>query len=213
MTTTDEPAHAVRVTASPDLDAVSATLTAAFHDDPVMAWAIPSGTDDRERYLGAFFRLTTRFLLDHGGLVAMSADYRAVLVWSGVGEEADASENEEFLDLLSSQTGPSGDRVRTLMAALDDHHPVGLPPHFHVLYAAVRPHARGDGIRRSLTGALRALRHREQIGAYGEASSLRSLRLWERLGGERIGAAIELPDGGPSLYPFFLPAPSSPDTL
>ncbi len=197
------------ISGQPDLDAVVATLTIAFWEDPIMTWAIPLDTVERTRYMDAFFGVTTRLLLDHGGLVASSANYDAVLVWSGANDaEVTDEENLDFLGELEESTGPCGGRLRTLMEALDDHHPADLPPHCHMLFAAVRPEARGSGARAALTEARRDLQYRDGVGVYGEASSNRSLRLWQRLGFERVGSEIRLPEGGPSLYPIFAAAPS-----
>lgn len=199
------------VTGSPDLDAVVATLVAAFRDDPVIEWAIPPTTLGRDYHLAAFFASTTEFLLEHGGIVAAPKDYSAVLVWSLPGEPAVSdAENRAFLDRLAASTGACGPRVRALMEALDAHHPADLPPHCHVMFAAVRPEHRGTGVRAALTDALRAMRLHDGVGVYAEASSTRNLRLWERLGGKRIGEDIVLPDGGPSLYPIFFGRPPEP---
>ncbi len=198
------------ISGEPDLEAVVGTLSCAFWQDPIMTWAIPLEVADRARFMDAFFATTTRMLLDHGGLVASSANYDAVLVWSGHQDtEVSAEENLHYLGKLEESTGPCGSRVRTLMQALDDNHPADLPPHCHMLFAAIRPEARGSGAREALTEARRELQRRDGVGVYGEASSTRSLRLWERLGFERVGSEIVLPDGGPSLYPIFAGAPST----
>ncbi|MDV7246739.1 MULTISPECIES: hypothetical protein [Rhodococcus] len=211
MTLSDASATVPVVTADPDLAAVVDTLVTAFRDDPIIEWAIPPNTLGRDYHLAAFFASTTEFLLNHGGIVAAPHDYSAVLVWSPPGEPAVSDvENRVFLDRLTASTGACGPRVRTLMEALDAHHPVDLPPHCHVMFAAVRPEHRGTGVRAALTDALRAMRLHDGVGVYAEASSTRNLRLWERLGGQRVGAEIVLPDGGPSLYPIFFGRPPEP---
>jgi hypothetical protein len=189
------------VTSTPDLDAVVATLSCAFADDPVINWAMPTDVPERARYLDSFFRITTRHLLDNGGAVAATASYDGVLVWSGT-EASSEADDEAVLVQLEQECGPCGPKVRTLMHTLDEHHPTDLPLHVHALYAAIRPETRGSGAREMLIGAFRELRVTHRFGVYAEASSLRSLRLWERLGSQRIGAEIVLPDG-PSLYPIY----------
>ncbi|MDJ0362808.1 hypothetical protein [Rhodococcus sp. H29-C3] len=192
------------VTGQPDLDAVVATLTASFGQDPVIEWAIPSDTSERKRYLDAFFGIVTKDILDRGGMAATSPDNDAVLVWSTPDDVvATDDENTVLLDRLESATGPTGRRVRILIELLDAHHPANLPPHCHVMFAAVRERSRGTGVRGTMTGALRELRLADGVGVYAEASSERSLRLWERLGLSRVGSEIVLPDGGPKLFPIF----------
>lgn len=192
------------VTGEPDLDAVVATLTASFAQDPIIEWAIPTDTPERSRHLDSFFAIVTEDILDRGGMVATSSDYDAVIVWSTPSDSVPTDdESALLLDLLESATGPSGRRVRTLMELLDEHHPTDLPPHCHVMFAAVRESSRGTGARAAVTGALRELRLADGVGVYAEASSERSLRLWERLGLTRVGSEIVLPDGGPKLFPLF----------
>ncbi|MDJ0394200.1 hypothetical protein QMK17_12760 [Rhodococcus sp. G-MC3] len=192
------------VTSAPDLDAVVATLTASFGQDPIIEWAIPVDTPERSRYLDAFFSIVTTDILDRGGMAATSTDYDAVIVWSRP-TDAVPTEDESagLLDRLESATGPTGSRVRVLMELLDEHHPTDLPPHCHVMFAGVRERSRGTGVRAALTGTLRELRIADGVGVYAEASSERSLRLWERLGLSRVGSEIVLPDGGPKLFPLF----------
>lgn len=201
MTAIDELQEPI-ITADPDMDAVVATLVEGFAADPVIEWALPPATPDRHRYLDAFFRITTRFLLDHGGLVVATPSYDGVLVFSGT-DTPPEEDNERMLKTLAAACGPCGERVHTLMALLDERHPQDLPPHVHGLYCAVRPESRGSGARAMLTVAFRELREGRGLGVYGEASSERSLKLWERLGSKRVGEVIALPDGGPSLYPIF----------
>lgn len=192
------------VTGAPDLDAVVATLTASFGQDPIIEWAIPTDTPERRRYLDAFFAIVTKDILDRGGMAVTSADYDAVIVWSTPTDAVPTDdESAVLLDRLESATGPTGRRVRVLMELLDEHHPTDLPPHCHVMFAAVREGSRGTGVRAALTGALRELRLADGVGVYAEASSERSLGLWERLGLSRVGAEIVLPDGGPKLFPLF----------
>lgn len=189
------------VTATPDLAAVVATLSSSFSSDPVIEWAIPPSAPGRLGLLDAFFEITTRQLLDGGGLVAATPGYDGVVVWSGTDIPSDA-ENDRILDELLDRCGPCGPRVRLLMEILEAHHPVDLPPHVHCLYAAVRAESRGSGAREMIIGAFRELRVAQGLGVYAEASSQRSLKLWERLGSRRVGDSIDLPDG-PSLYPIF----------
>lgn len=201
MTTTSTPSTEPIVTATPDLDAVVATLSTSFASDPVIEWAIPPSVPSRREILDAFFEITTRQLLNGGGMVAATPEYDGVVVWSGTDAASDA-ENERVLGELVDRCGPCGPTVRLLMETLDAHHPVDLPPHVHCLYAAVRPESRGSGAREMIIGAFRELRIARGLGVYAEASSRRSLRLWERLGSRQTGSVIDLPDG-PSLYPIF----------
>ncbi|WP_156623986.1 GNAT family N-acetyltransferase [Mycobacterium sp. 852002-40037_SCH5390672] len=195
------------ISRQPDLEAVAETLSIAFAEDPVVQWAIPPDTANRARYLNAFFILTTQMIVDQGGFVASSPGYDAVVTWlsprrSGLPDCA----NRAFLDRLQEATGRCGLRLRTLMKRLDQCHPKDLPPHVYVVHMGIRPQARGSGLQESSARGLRDVLKACEAGCYAEASSTRSLRLWERLGIKRYGDEITLPDGGPSLYPLYIDA-------
>lgn len=186
------------VTATPDLDAVVATLVAAFRDDPVLRCTVPPGVAERDRWLDGFFRATTELLLTHDGLVGHTPGHEAVAVWSPPGEpDLDDAADAAWQERLATATGPCAARAATLMAALDAHHPTDLPPHVHVMFAAARPQAWGSGVVlvRALTGRL----GREDLGLYAEASSPDNLALWLEMGMGRVGGEIPLP-GGPPLF-------------
>lgn len=209
------------VTATPDLDAVVATLIAAFRDDPVLRWTMPPEVAERDRWLDGFFRATTELLLDHDGLVGHTPDHEAVAVWSPPGEpDLDDAAETAWQERLAAATGPCATRSMALMAALDDHHPADLPPHVHVMFAAARPEAWGSGV--VLVRALVRRLGRKDLGLYAEASSLDSLTLWLEMGMRRIGREIPLLDG-PPLFPIWRaastpirctdrPAPREPGT-
>jgi GNAT superfamily N-acetyltransferase len=71
------------------------------------------------------------------------------------------------------------------------------------MFAAVRPELQTRGNASAVSRALARLAEPIGAGVYAEASNLRSLALWERLGLRRIAPEIVLPDGGPTLYPIW----------
>jgi ribosomal protein S18 acetylase RimI-like enzyme len=143
-------------------------------------------------------------ILEHGGCVGMTPGYEAVGVFSPPGEpELTGSEQADFTDALLAACGEGGERAVTVMAALDAAHPADLPPHYHAMFAAVRPDARALGHGTQVARALAVVADAAGAGVYAEASNLMSLALWERLGVRRMGPEIALPDGGPILYPIW----------
>ncbi|MGY0055319.1 hypothetical protein ACWY4P_01890 [Streptomyces sp. LZ34] len=197
---------------STDLDTIVDTLTAAFiEDDPIVNWLIPHGTPDRERYLRGFLRAWVKFMLDHEGTAIVTADHSGVIVWepspSGRTVPIPAEDEEAFLADIAASTGPAEKRCLQLIEALDTNYPRDLPPHGHVALAAVRPDARGTDTRTALTDELVRLAVTLDLGGYCEASSERNALLWERLGMQRIGEAIQLPESDVSLIPMFIPPP------
>ncbi|WP_007513840.1 MULTISPECIES: GNAT family N-acetyltransferase [Pseudofrankia] len=191
-------------TSDPDLPAVVETLCLAFDTDPVTEWNFPRDLANRAALIEGFFRVTVGMILDHGGTVATTTDHVAIGVWSPPGEptltEAEAA---DYADALFKACGEGGERAAIIMQALDAAHPADLPPHYHVFFAGVRPGHQARGHALAVTRTLAAVTNAAGAGVYAEASNLRSLALWERLGLRRIGPEITLPDGGPSLYPIW----------
>jgi ribosomal protein S18 acetylase RimI-like enzyme len=192
-------------TAGVDMTQVMETLCVAFDRDPVTEWTFPRSMDNRDKLVEGFFRVITEMVLDHGGQIGATPDYAAVSVWSPPGEPTlTATEEADLVENLLAACGEGGERAVAVMRALDAGHPAGLPPHFHVTFAAVRPETQTRGSASMASQALARAALTAGAGLYAEASNQRSLALWERLGLRRIGDEITLP-GGPSLYPIWGP--------
>lgn len=204
----------IEVKTSTDVDVVVDILTAAFlEDDPVVDWLIPPGTPERERYLRGFLRAWVTFMLDHEGTAIVTADHAGVIVWepspSGRKTPVPPEDEEAFLADIAASTGPAEKRCLQLIELLDTHYPRDLPPHGHIALAAVRPEAQGEGARVALTDELVRLSLALGLGGYCEASSERSAMLWERLGMQRVGDPIPLPESEVGLIPMFIPPPGA----
>ncbi|MFC5057016.1 GNAT family N-acetyltransferase [Saccharothrix xinjiangensis] len=69
-------------------------------------------------------------------------------------------------------------------------------------YMGARPEAQGRGLGRVLMAGFASWCDHEGVGFYAEASSPRSLALYERVGFPRLGDPMALPDG-PLLHPVW----------
>ncbi|HSV64894.1 MAG TPA: GNAT family N-acetyltransferase [Mycobacteriales bacterium] len=184
-----------------DAERLAGILAEGFMDDPVSRWLFPDAEDRASRH-PAFFRVFTDHVLARGaGYLTTTND--AAALWLDVDPEGpQAPEIAE--ELLAAALGPNLDRFRTLDALMQAGHP-HQPAHAYLPFVAVLPRRQNHGIGAAL------LRHRlvalDATGtpAYLEASSARSLRLYERLGFTSLPATIELPDG-PEMYPMWRPA-------
>jgi GNAT superfamily N-acetyltransferase len=98
---------------------------------------------------------------------------------------------------------PVAIRVRR---AMEERHP--REPHFYVRTIGVRPALQGRGLGSALMQP--TLRKADSAGlpTYIEASSERSAVLYERLGFLHMGV-LELPDGGPPVWPMRRPPPAA----
>lgn len=120
-----------------------ATLAAAFHDDPALAWIVPDGTARRRR-LPRFFDWLFADHLRHG-LILTSPQREAVTLWRKPGKvhHHDPLTPAEIFRLLSI-FGPNILRANSVGETLDRHVPPG-EAFLYLRYAAVHPSAQGKG--------------------------------------------------------------------
>lgn len=184
-----------------DSDGLAALLADAFFDDPLTRWITP---DDGRRaaVLPGFFRvfLDMSFAFD---AVRTTAGRDAVLTflppggWEEVERHHDAY-GRRFAHVL----GEDAARLSVITALQAARHPVGRA-HYYLAFGAVSPRARGAGVLASLVGEVTSAADAQGVGVYGEASSPGGRAACLRHGFAPFGAAVVLPDGGPSLEPLW----------
>lgn len=190
---------APRTATTADLEGVVATLTASFHDDPVMSWSFPD-PEVRPRRLSTIWRLFARELYLPGGECTTLPEHDAVALWHRHG----APDRGEFWEQHGEQfvADMEGDLARTSLvgAAMAEHHPHHTD-HWYLMAIGVKPEAQGRGLGRVLLA--HTVERLDELGeaAYLEATSPRSRRLYERFGFKTIGEFA--PEGGPPLWPMW----------
>jgi GNAT superfamily N-acetyltransferase len=186
-----------------DLKAVIQTLCLAFDTDPVTEWNFPRHMANRASLVEGYFRVTTEMILGHGGHVVATPGHDAVGVWSPAGApEPTEAELAGYANQLTRACGDGAERALTIMRAIDAHRPADLPPHFHVMFVAVRPEYRKQGAAAEIMRTLGQALTETGTGVRGEASNAHSFALWQRMGANQVGPEIRLPKG-PSLYPMW----------
>ncbi|MFD7660585.1 GNAT family N-acetyltransferase [Actinosynnema sp. NPDC059797] len=199
-----EPAPPLRPATGDEHPSVVETLVRAFGDDPLFAWLFPDRAT-RPRRSAEFVRAVVGSTADHGGLVMASPGHECAYLayppgWQGEAAEDGALARPELRDLAGA--------VGALTRLLGERRH-GLPPHLYCTYIGTRPEAQGRGLGRALMEGFASWCDAEGVGFYAEASSQRSLALYERVGFPRLGDPIALPDG-PLLHPVWRgPAPRS----
>jgi ribosomal protein S18 acetylase RimI-like enzyme len=132
-----EVADTVRKATPDDLPQLSAALSKAFLDDPLMAWAIPD-QDRRQRLLPEFFALFTRACLRHHQTYTTAGDVVAAALWAPPGavpvSGQDAQERGERIVELA---GPDAPRFLGVNKLFDDHHPHGS--YWYLQFLGVAP--------------------------------------------------------------------------
>lgn len=184
---------------SADLDAVTDTLARAFQRDPVACWVTP---DARRRLsvLPALFGLLVSAALDDGE-VHVRSDRRAASLWEPPGSPPpDAEAEVAFTAALHEAIGMDALRVGEVMGTLASQRPPD--PAWHLTFVGVVPELQGRGVGTTLLRPALERVDTEGQAIYLEASSPGSRRLYERLGFRVIGE-VELPDGGPPVWPMW----------
>jgi GNAT superfamily N-acetyltransferase len=182
-----------------DLDTLSQVIADAFHDLAPSRWLI-ADPDARRRIFPGYFRL----YVDHAmasGTVHTTPDRSAVALWLRVGEHPE-DQPDGYSARLSAATSPWTSRFVAFDAALDRHHPAGVP-HHHLAILAVQPDRQGQGTGTALLRTYHQMLDRDtRAPAYLEATDLRTRQIYLRHGYTDHGPPIQLPDDGPQMYPM-----------
>jgi GNAT superfamily N-acetyltransferase len=185
-----------RVANPTDVPTITATITAAFHDDPVWGWAFPD-PDRRPLQYMVWWRFFVEASLPDGW-VWVTEHAAAVSVWVPPGRP-ELSEHDEarlgpMLDELIDARAPL---VMEAVNRFDANHP-REEPHFYLSIVATDPDYRGQGIGARLLADNLALIDEQHAPAYLESSNPLNVKLYERLGFHGHGE-FDLPEGGPPV--------------
>jgi ribosomal protein S18 acetylase RimI-like enzyme len=186
-----------------DIPALARVLGRAFQDDPVMSWVQPD-TERRKAALPGLFGALTRhhFLAGRGSEVALSDDgVEAAALWDPPGGWLQSP--REQLAMLPGVVRAFRGRLaagRTLTDLMKANHPE--EPHWYLAIIGSDPSVRGKGFGNALMKSRLDRCDAEYAPVYLESSNPVNIPYYERFGFEVTGE-IELPDGGPSLWPMW----------
>lgn len=181
-----------------DVPRVARTLTAAFFDDPVLAWCYPD-LDRRSRILPEFFRLIVDAYLPHDGVYTTTGHVSAA-VW--VPPSADVDEEKLGSD-VEGISGTDAERIYTLLELIEARHPRQVD-HQYLFALGTRPDWQSLGIGSRMLRAVLTDCDDDGMPAYLEATTERNMRLYERHGFE-VTDVLALPDG-PDIWCMWRPA-------
>jgi ribosomal protein S18 acetylase RimI-like enzyme len=186
-------------------------MTAAFSTDPVSTWLVRDHEEDNARIMPPYFSMLAGLGLASGWVYVLPSEdgmegvvrekFDAVAVWMG----ADWTESEPPTgpdDATVAMCGRHADRFHALDLALHRAH-VGLEPHHHLWFLAVRPELQGRGLGAMLLAEHHRLLDRDDVAAYLDASSPVSRRLYLRHGYRDVRQPFALPDEGPLSFPMW----------
>jgi GNAT superfamily N-acetyltransferase len=204
MTTHPSPAagggadYAVVRAGQADIDVLSQVIADAFFDLAVSRWLIPD-PDARREIFPRYFRLYVEHAIATG-TVYTTPGRTAVALWVSIGEKG-PHPPDGYGPRLAAATGRWLSRFEAFDLTLDRHHPAGLP-HHHLAILAVRPDRQGQGTGTALLNAHHAALDRDGLPGYLEASGVDTRRIYLHHGYLDYGTVIQLPDGGPRMYPM-----------
>ncbi|MFI1537352.1 GNAT family N-acetyltransferase [Streptomyces anandii] len=201
----------IRAAGQGDRELVVRLLDEAFQDDPVSGWVFPGEEYRRTTHQRLMAAFTDIVLAD--GRIDITEDGTACALWLPVPagdrtEEAEQGGNGEEDDetdeavRLREAVDPANARVEEIARLMAEAHPAGRA-HEYLWMIGVTPGRQGEGLGSALIEHV--LRRCDHAGlpAYLEASSARSTKLYERLGFAFTGSTLDLPDGGPRMWPMW----------
>ena len=171
----------VQTATAAHIDSAVNTITFAFSADPVARWFYP----DSQQYLASFPTFVKAFAgaaFEHGSADYVDA-YSAAALWLPPGVHPDEKALAALLEHTIAERRKPG--VFALLAQMDSYHPA--EPHWYLPMIGVLPDKQGNGYGSALLK--HALERCDAAGqlAYLEASSTKSVPLYERHGFEVLG--------------------------
>ncbi|MDR7278834.1 GNAT family N-acetyltransferase [Catenuloplanes atrovinosus] len=183
-------------------------ITRALEGHAPAVWLIPP-RDRRHAILSRAIRTAVDAALVHGEVLC-TPERNAVAVWlaHGAGDAWPTLPGrwDARVDAITAEFRDRFGRLATLLAA---HHPA--EPHHHLLFMAVEPNRRGEGLGSALLRAHHARLDAEGIPAYLVSGNPAARDLYARHG-YRAADPLLLPDGAP-FWPMWRPSrPGTPET-
>lgn len=189
---------------STQLDAATATLTAAFDADPIYTFVLPEAAG-RARYLPPFWRAVTRNALLHGHAYA-APDAAGIALWMPPGREALSLRDSlrTGFSLQRAITAFPAEARRRFLAFVDYADPIheelmSKRPHWYLWVLGVRPERQGQGLGGQLIAPALALADRDGLTCYLETESERNVAFYRRHGFE-VAREGEVPGYGLRLW-------------
>ncbi|MFE0795185.1 GNAT family N-acetyltransferase [Streptomyces sp. Alain-F2R5] len=191
---------AIRTARGSDRELVVRLLDEAFQDDPVSGWVFPGEEYRRRTHHRLMAAFTDAVLAD--GRIDLTEDGAACALWLSVpGGEEPGDGGDDVPVLVREAVDPENERVELIARLTDGIHPSDRA-HEYLWMIGVAPDRQGEGLGTALIESVLDRCDREGVPAYLEASSGRSRELYERLGFEFTGRALDLPDG-PTMWPMW----------
>ena len=178
-------------------DRVVQTLSAAFQNDPALAWLLPDPVK-RKRKLVPFFKAMVGQSMRNGQVLA-SRQGEAASLWYPPGDVKDGfvaglRDNLSMVGVF----GASLPKGLAMAKAMYDHHPVPQAD-LYLRYVGVRPDKQGKGWGGKVIRAGIEIARQQGAGVLLETAEPDNVAIYSRLGFEII-SEWEVPDFGPKFW-------------
>jgi GNAT superfamily N-acetyltransferase len=192
---------AIRTAGEADRELVVRLLDEAFQDDPVSGWVFPGAEDRRANHPGLMAAFTDIVL--EAGRIDLAEDGSACALWLSMpADDHDGDAEDDGPAQVRQAVDPDNERIEAIGRLTAAIHPSGRA-HEYLWMIGVVPGRQGEGLGTALIESVLDRCDREGLPAYLEASSARSRKLYERLGFELAGPVLDLPEGGPTMWPMW----------
>ena len=193
--------HEVRRASGADREQLTGVLAAAFADDPVFSFLLPATMTRREDRLRRLFALDGARSEQRGG-TWIAVDGGGAAVWFPPGRwQSTRWEDLRETPGWARVFGRRSPQALQVRKDLEAHHRE-LPDHWYLLYLGTAPDRQSQGIGSALLRPVLAECDRTGTPAYLEASCERNRALYARHGFTDRDA-MELPGGGPTMFPMW----------
>jgi ribosomal protein S18 acetylase RimI-like enzyme len=192
---------AVRHARAEDHDAVVSVLARAFDDDPIVRYLLRQDERRGRAYAACFSSFFRHKCLPHDE-VWMEAEGRGAALWTPPGHWD--------VGLTAALTmGPAligavgfGRLVRSArgMGRVEERHP--RKPHYYLFALGVDPEHQGQGVGSAMLARVLERCDAERVGAYLEASTAASARLYARAGFDGT-TEFRMAEDAPPLWPMW----------
>jgi ribosomal protein S18 acetylase RimI-like enzyme len=193
--TTLAPASAsvIRPASRADHATIAEMFTRAFRDDPIGRWIDP----DAARLRASYSLYVERFWAPSGEITVLDDGVAAACWTPPHAVHTGLLDQLRVLPALARVAGRGLPRVLSALAAFERNHP--HEPHWYLPHIGVDPAAQGRGLGSELLEHMLERLDRDGSAAYLDATSERSLRLYERHGFV-VTAEERMPKGGPPFW-------------
>lgn len=193
---------ALRTATAGDVPRLASALADAFIDDPVFTWMLPGSLRLKARLRAMFTAELEQYGLPQGTVwTTAGCDSAVVALPPGAWQMPESITLTQAL-MWARAFGRRLRLAARVQRAMEERHL--REPHFYVRIIGVRTALQGQGLGSALMQPTLRRADSAELPTYLEASSERSAALYERLGFQHMNV-LELPDGGPPVWPMYRP--------